>query len=348
MEAKISVIIPCYNVEGVVDRCLASIVHQSIGLECLEIILVNDASTDHTYEKLCEWERRFPENILVINCEENGKQGTARNIGMSYAAGDYIGFVDSDDWIEETMYETLYQAIVEYDCEVSSILFQQETETGQIVRREHKYPFNRRHVISSVEERKCFLTKAGLPGGVYTKLYRRDFLEKNQIYFPEKLFYEDNFWGGLLGYYLTSYVVIDKVQYHYMITENSTTTGGGARHLDRLKVDMMLVEELRNRGFCKNYHDEIERRFLKSYWCMMLKRLILQFPVFPYEILDVMRNTVKTLFPNYMQNPYIPSFTTEERTFLKLIELKLSKEELDPLIKVYREGFAESAQQAYQ
>ena len=111
---------------------------------------------------------------------------------------------------------------------------------------------------------------------------------------------------------------------------------------------MMLVEELRKRGFCQDYHDEIECRFLKSYWCMMLKRLILQFPVFPYDILDVMRQTVITLFPNYLQNPYLASFDMEAKTFLKLIELELSKGELDQLIKVYREGFVKYASEAYQ
>ena len=349
MEGKISVIIPCYNVEKVVDRCLNSIVKQSIGLQCLEILLVNDASTDYTYEKLCEWEQRFPENIMVINCQENGKQGTARNIGMSYATGQYISFVDSDDWIEETMYEVLYRAIVEQDCEVSAILFQRETEEGKVVQMAQNYQFNKRCTISSVEERKQFLTKGGsLPGGVYTKLYRRDFIDKHHLYFPENLFYEDNFWGGLMGYYLTSFVVIDKIQYHYMIADDSTTTGGSARHLDRLKIDVMLVEELYNRGFWKDYHNEIERRFLRSYWCMMVKRMILQFPVFPYEMLDVMRNTVKTLFPDYLKNPYIPTFSMDERIFLELVELKLGKEEMDQVIKEYRDVFTEAASKAYQ
>ena len=349
MEEKISIIIPCYNVEGVVDRCLNSIVNQSIGLQCLEIILVNDASTDRTYDKLCEWEQRYPENIMVINCQENGKQGTARNIGLSYATGQYIGFVDSDDWIEETMYEILYQAIIEYDCEVSSILFQRETETGEVVRMAQNYQFNKRRVISSVEERKQFLTKGGsLPGGVYTKLYRRDFVEKHHLYFPENLFYEDNFWGGLVVYHLTSFVVIDKIQYHYIIAEDSTTAGGSARHMDRLKVDVMLVEELRNRGFWKDYHDEMERRFLKSYWCMMVKRMILQFPVFPYEMLNVMRNTVKTLFPDYLKNPYISTFSADEKIFLGLVDYELSQEEMDQVIKEYREVFAEAAAKAYQ
>ncbi len=345
---KISIVVPCYNVEGVLDRCLQSIVDQSIGLESLEIILVNDASTDHTYDKLCEWEQRYPDHIMVINCTENGRQGTARNIGMSYATGSYIGFVDSDDWIDEKMYEVLYEAITHYDCEVSAILFQRELEDGSVVRSTKKFQSNQRHEIRTMDERKRFLTQGGLPGGVYTKLYRRDFIEANQLYFPEKLFYEDNFWGALMGYSLSSYVVIDKILYHYMINDNSTTTGSGARHLDRLKVDVMTVEELKNRGFWQEYHDEIERSFLKSYWCMMLRRMILQFPVFPYDILDIMRKTVKILFPDYKNNSYLTSFSLEDRVFLELIELKLSREEMDRAVQKYRKTFTEEAYEKYQ
>jgi glycosyltransferase involved in cell wall biosynthesis len=81
---------------------------QTIGLEHLEVIAVNDASTDRTLEKLYQWERRFPENIMVITYEKNIRQGGARNIGLQYASGEYIGFVDADDWIDSAMYQKLF------------------------------------------------------------------------------------------------------------------------------------------------------------------------------------------------------------------------------------------------
>lgn len=115
---KISVIIPCYNVENYLDRCMETIVNQTIGIENLEVILVNDASTDGTLDKMKVWEDKYPEDIMLVTYEQNIRQGGARNVGMSYASCDYIGFVDSDDWIELDMYENLYRIAVEgdYDC----------------------------------------------------------------------------------------------------------------------------------------------------------------------------------------------------------------------------------------
>ena len=85
--AEISIIIPCYNVEEYIDRCLESVVAQTIGLDMLEIIVINDASTDNTLNKLYQWERRFPQNIMEITYEENQRKGGARNIRLEYATG---------------------------------------------------------------------------------------------------------------------------------------------------------------------------------------------------------------------------------------------------------------------
>ena len=123
MEEKISVIIPCYNVEQYIDRCLASVAAQTIGLDKLEIICVNDASTDGTWQKLLAWERRYPQNILLVDCVQNGKLGQARNIGLAHASGDYVVFLDADDWMEPDSYEKLYQLIRDYQCDVVAFQF---------------------------------------------------------------------------------------------------------------------------------------------------------------------------------------------------------------------------------
>ena len=108
-------IIPCYNVERYIDACVESLVNQTFGIERMELIFVNDASTDSTLEKLAVWESQYPDSITVISLTENCRQGAARNVGMEYATGEYIGFVDSDDYVDITMFEKMYQVHQEND-----------------------------------------------------------------------------------------------------------------------------------------------------------------------------------------------------------------------------------------
>ena len=104
---RLSIIVPCYNVEKYIDRCLMSLTEQTLSRSAYEIILVDDASTDTTWQHITAWEAKYPELILAVHCDENGKMGRARNIGLSYATGEYVGFADSDDWVEPEMFEAL-------------------------------------------------------------------------------------------------------------------------------------------------------------------------------------------------------------------------------------------------
>ena len=104
---KISIIVPAYNAHNTLARCLETLVHQT--LQDIEIIVVNDASTDDTWEIMQEYESKYPDLITIVNCEKNSKAGGARNIGFDMATGEYIGMVDSDDYVATTMYEQLYE-----------------------------------------------------------------------------------------------------------------------------------------------------------------------------------------------------------------------------------------------
>ncbi len=114
---KVSVIMPAYNVEQYIEKSVLSVMNQT--LEDIELIIVNDASTDSTWEKICELADQFPKKIKAINLERNMRQGGARNQGIRAAAGEYIAFVDGDDWIKEDMLEKFYQAISENDADLA-------------------------------------------------------------------------------------------------------------------------------------------------------------------------------------------------------------------------------------
>ena len=105
-QGLISVIVPVYNVEQYLDRCVCSILNQTY--QNLEIILVDDGATDSS-GRMCDEYAKRDERIKVVH-KQNGGLSDARNAGLAAATGEYIGYVDSDDWIEPDMYEKMYEA----------------------------------------------------------------------------------------------------------------------------------------------------------------------------------------------------------------------------------------------
>jgi len=116
MNPKISIIVPVYKVEQYIHKCIDSILNQT--LNDFELILVNDGSPDQCGQ-ICDEYAKCDSRIKVIH-KENGGQASARNMGLDIATGEYIGFVDSDDWIEPDMYEILYNECIINECEIIS------------------------------------------------------------------------------------------------------------------------------------------------------------------------------------------------------------------------------------
>ena len=112
---KLSVIIPAFNAEKTICQCLDSVLAQSV--KDLELIVINDGSEDSTEEILNRYANQYPDTIRTATVE-NGGQGRARNVGMNMATGEYLGFVDSDDWIEPKMYEKLLSASVDENADL--------------------------------------------------------------------------------------------------------------------------------------------------------------------------------------------------------------------------------------
>ncbi|OFI47922.1 hypothetical protein BG262_07985 [Floricoccus penangensis] len=127
-KSKISIIIPVYNAEKYIIRCIDSIQNQTYSN--LEIIIVNDGSTDSSYE-LCKEKYSSDDRIILINQENKGVTA-ARNTGIENSTGDYIGFVDSDDWIEENMYVTMYDAIINNSADICACSAKRISKDGTI------------------------------------------------------------------------------------------------------------------------------------------------------------------------------------------------------------------------
>ena len=344
--AEISIIIPCYNVENYIDRCLDSIVSQTIGLSMLEVITVNDASTDHTLEKLYQWEKRFPETILVISYEENLRQGGARNIGLEYAAGEYVGFVDADDWIEKDMYALLHEKIDSGHYDIVKCKFIREHEPNEIdltpfshIRQDAEYTFPAKGGLyyGKVSE----TGNAGEYGSMCTGLYRKNLFADHALKFPEHLAYEDNYLESLLTLFTHRLYIIDKILYHYFINPVSTTTAVNASHqLDRLTIALLTVDAFKQYGAFNLYHDEIEWEFIQKFYLNTWYIIFTRFSYIP-DIFPDMKEKILSLFPDYKLNPYLSQANMREQQLLRLLELDtdLSPDILEKIKQAYLSTF---------
>ena len=228
----ISVIIPVYNVERYLEECLNSIQHQSY--TNIEVILVNDGSTDHSKticKRYCEEDSRF----LLIN-QKNQGQSVARNVGVVASKGEYIAFVDSDDILQRNYLEKLMQYmtedvdIVESNFTVSKkeFLFEKSKETTTLFEG------------NSQEAVKIFPNHV-LSVNPVTKLYRREIVEA--VPYPEGLIYEDIYCGIGMLKYIRKIIKIDYVGYYYRQHQASTMHQDfSPKKLDVFTVCDKLVE----------------------------------------------------------------------------------------------------------
>lgn len=341
MKPKISIIIPCYNVEKYIDRCVNSLVKQSIGLVNLELIFVNDASTDSTLNMLMEFEKAYPDNIMVIDLPENCRQGTARNIGLNYASAEYIGFVDSDDWVEESMYEKLYNKIIKYNCDVVCCNNFTDYSNGRIEGNAKGEDLFITISSESVEERRQFINLS-LGSGVWSKLYRKSLIIENAIYFPEKLTYEDNYWISILRFYIKSFYMLQENLYHYSVNVGSTTRlSNSTHHLDRLNIELMKIDKYKGMCIFDTYHDEFEVEFLNYFYVNTLHILFIQFEPIPMNIIFYMVKCVLEIFPNYKNNSYYMKKTRSQHEFFQLLDMNLNENEWTMVANEYRRIYKE-------
>lgn len=179
MQKKVSVIVPIYNAQKTLASCLGNLVHQT--LSEMELILVNDASTDGSLNIMLDCEQAFSDKVIVVNLDRNLGPGGARNAGLAYASGEYIGFVDSDDVPDIHMYEKLYTLAVsgEYDM-VDGAYYDERTDTFKLQTAD-----SCRGILN--EKKRSELIAGG--GYLWSRLIRRELFDK--FFFREHTILED-------------------------------------------------------------------------------------------------------------------------------------------------------------
>jgi glycosyltransferase involved in cell wall biosynthesis len=222
--AEVSIIVTAYNIEGYIEQCLDSIAAQTLG--DIEVLVVDDGSTDSTPQKIvefCEGDSRFRPVLLGENSP--GGVATAANAGMDRATARWVGFVDGDDYVEPTMFERLLGAATGCDADLAMCDYQ-EVVDGSGERRDPADAHRWAELTSScyqldVQVRKLLLRFIAVP---WRKLYRRSFLEENAIRFPvSDGFYEDNpfHWFSVIS--ARSMAVVPEVLCYHRIGRSGQT-----------------------------------------------------------------------------------------------------------------------------
>ena len=206
IQPLLSVIVPCYNVEQYVDKCISSITGQTYSN--LEILLVNDGSADQT-GKMCDaWQERDA-RIRVIHKQNEGLS-YARKTGIEHATADYVTFVDSDDWIDADMYARMMQALLSTGSDIAQCGYCHAGEDGRI---ETPPPIQKIEVFGRKEGVLMLLEDKAWKSFMWNKIFRKKLFE--QIVFPKGFYFEDFFIAHFLFHHASQSVYLNDVYYFY-------------------------------------------------------------------------------------------------------------------------------------
>lgn len=313
---KISVIVPVYNVEEYIEECIESIVNQT--LKEIEIIIVNDGTKDNSIKKI---EKYFSDPRIILINKENGGISSARNAGLKIARGEYISFIDSDDFIEPTMLEDLYSNSEEAEIVFSNIInYDNKTK---------KKTYSKRKLVfgNNINSGSYFWSYS--PISTLNKIYKRDYLKKINLTFIERIIYEDvNF--IIEAMFLAKEVkYVDKYHYNYRINRIGsimTTTNSNRKKVENTDFNLLTINSL------EIIIDKIEN-FEKVYenkW-NPFEKIILKIIELEYKIW-----LLKKREKNYLERKEFKNFENllkKEWNLLSELEKKVLKKEINDILK---------------
>ncbi len=318
---KLSIIVPVYNMaaDGKLAYCLDSLVNQTLK-EPYEIIAVDDASTDNSLEILKDYESRYPELFKVIHYDVNRRQGGAKNAGLKEASGEWIGFVDSDDWVAPDYYEKLLNKAYETGADMVgcdyNLVDKHTFEVGRIVQNNS---MEQTGVLDEAKHKSLIMRS----GSMVIKIYKHDVIRDNGLDFPEGIFYEDNCAGPLWSLYFNRFERVEEPMYYYYQHNVSTVHHiSEAKCRDRMKAAELLYEECRKRGFLEKYPAEIEYRFCELYYVITLFSYMSGVKNPKLSFVKELRKGAAECFPNFQKNEYYQRFTGEEEKSLIAMQAK--------------------------
>lgn len=305
---RVSVIIPCHNAVQWLPKCFLSLVNQSMGMNDIELIFVDDASEDagRTWEMLQDFERAYPESIMAIQLAENMRQGGARNVALTYATGEYIAFVDADDFVRENFLKKAYEIARSTDADMVQFEYELYTErlgnvpSGRKIERESI-------CLENIAQRKRFLVEEKITYGCWNKLYRRELIARAGVKYAEHVIYEEPLFVYPLLFFGKRFEIVPDVFYYYR--QNLTgTMRSDMKQLETLKmhaqVQLDVWNFMKTTEFWQDYYEEIKLYFLHTYLYETLLFAAQREFSLPESFIRELTDTVKSEVSDYTSSQY--------------------------------------------
>ena len=301
---SVSVIVPFYNVENYIEKCLQTLVGQT--LDDIEIILVNDGSKDRSKIVVDKFLKQYPEKIVYLE-KENGGLSDARNYAIPYAKGEYIAFLDSDDYVEKTMYKDMYELAKKEDSDMVECNFYWE------------YPDKKKEDVGIVYNgKKEMLEKIRVVA--WNKLIRKEVLEKSKVLFPKGLRYEDVEFTYKLIPYLDKVSFLKKPCVHYIQREGSISNDQNERNEEIFDILANVIDFYKANNLYDEYKDELEYVYIRYAFCSSLLRIVkIKDEFVQRKLLDLTWEKVNTTFPEWKKNPVLKKKKDLKSIYLKTI-----------------------------
>ena len=291
---KLSIIVPVYNTEAYVAKCLDSLIEPD--LEDYEIIAVNDGSTDASREVVGKYEEKFKPILKVVDTP-NGGLSHARNVGIDAAQGEYLLFVDSDDYLTEHAVREILQT-AEQDFDIAVFDFVHVNEDGKVTA---SFDGSGRTERFTLEEEPEFLFS---PHNAVNKIWKRRLFTESGIRFAERLWYEDLATSPKLYAVAGSILPVHRAWYCYLQRQGSITNNKStARNDEMITVAALVLNWYRETGRYERYRDQLCYKFFYEEFLAAVCRANLIDPESPVQAAlrdDFIRN-----FPDYRENPYV-------------------------------------------
>lgn len=298
---KISIIVPLYNMEAYLAKTLDSLIAQT--LQDIEILCIDDGSTDSSPDILERYRRLVPQKIKVFR-KVNGGIADARNFGLSKVTAPYFAFVDSDDTVEPNMMETLYLKAIETKAQMVTCNFWWSEEKGERLQKDGPY-LNQKELLTHM-----FAT-------LWNKLYETAWIRSTNLSFPTGYRYEDASFLYKLVPYLERWSYVDEAFIHYLQRPGSITHNHNDKVKDMIHVFEDLLLHYHHKGFYESYQPELEYLFIRFFLGNSFLRSCQIVDKHDRKLtLDLSYKVLTNHFPNWRRNDYLRKGGLKDKYYL--------------------------------